>query len=172
MYLYHFRWDTQEDFVRNLEMLKGVPEMIEEVIILLQNGISEKMTFAVESIKGTIQQLRALVSSPAESSKFYAQLSRSKYFKDEAYVVIKEKVLPAFKKLLQFLEKEYLRNVRKGPGVISLGHLKGQEYYQACLEYSTTIQNINATELYLFGMRELEKSQKRLVQLTHQLGKF
>ena len=34
-----------------------------------------------------------------------------------------------------------------------MGNLNGGKYYQACLEFSTTIKNINATELYEFGMQ-------------------
>ena len=51
------------------------------------------------------------------------------------------------------LFRKYMKHVRKGPGVISFGNLKGEEYYQACLERSTSIKNINATELYQFGMQ-------------------
>ena len=34
-----------------------------------------------------------------------------------------------------------------------MGNLNGGKYYQACLEFSTTIKNVNATELYEFGMQ-------------------
>ena len=43
-------------------------------------------------------------------------------------------------------------------------------YYNALLEYSTTLTNVNASEFYDYGYAQLEKSQKRLVELTHQLG--
>ena len=144
--------------------------MIYEVKYLLEVGVKNKVTFAEESIRETITQLRSLLSRSAEHSRFFNQFSRSRVFKKEALEIIKKKVLPAFRAFKNFLEMDYFPNARKGPGLISLGNLKGREYYQACLEYHTTVKNINATDLYQFGMRELEKSQKRFLQLTKILG--
>ena len=106
-----------------------------------------------ESLNGTISQLRSLQGSPAESSKFLAQFAKDRAYKRDAFKIIQNQVLPAFRDFQHFLETKYMKNVRKGPGVVSLGNLNGEDYYQACLEFSTTIKNINATELYQFGMK-------------------
>ena len=52
-----------------------------------------------------------------------------------------------------------------------MGNSNGDDaYYNALLEYSTTLTTVNATEFYEYGYAQLEKSQKRLVELAHQLG--
>ncbi|ELT97797.1 hypothetical protein CAPTEDRAFT_226713 [Capitella teleta] len=47
--------------------------------------------------------------------------------------VIKDHVLPAFKKLSEFLKNEYLLNLRPNPGLHSLP--SGSAYYEACLTW-------------------------------------
>ena len=37
------------------------------------------------------------------------------------------------------------------------------------MEYSTTLKEVNATEFYTYGYTQLEKSQKRLVELAEEL---
>ena len=131
--------------------------MVEQIQNLLELGISNEITFAKESLNGTITQLISLQEYPGESSKFFPQFLKSKMLdisdKYEVLRVIDEEVLPAFQKYQDFLETKYMKHARKGPGVISFGNLKGEEYYQACLEHSTSIKNINATDLYQFGMQ-------------------
>ena len=79
--------------------------------------------------------------------------------------------LLAFQDLEVFLSSTYLDSTRKGNGVSSMGNSNGDDaYYNALLEYSTTLTNVNATEFYEYGYAQLEKSQKRLVELAHQLG--
>ena len=79
--------------------------------------------------------------------------------------------LLAFQDLEVFLSTTYLDSTRKGNGVSSMGNSNGDDaYYNALLEYSTTLTNVNATEFYEYGYAQLEKSQKRLVELAHQLG--
>ena len=49
-------------------------------------------------------------------------------------------------------------------------NLKGAQFYQACVEYYTTLQNVNTTELQEYGYELLEKSQNRFKNLAVQLG--
>ena len=58
----------------------------------------------------------------------------------EAKDVISNKVLPAFKNLQIFLETEYSKQTRPGPGISVLP--QGATMYQGYLEYYTTIEGI------------------------------
>ena len=78
-------------------------------------------------------------------------------------------MLPAFKRLEVFLSETYLLHARKGNGVSSMENFNGDNYYNALLEYSTTLKMVNATEFYTYGYAQLEKSQKRLVELAEEL---
>ena len=60
--------------------------------------------------------------------------------------------------------------MRPGPGILSLKNHKGAQFYQACVEYYTTLQNVNTTELQEYGYELLEKSQNRFKNLAVQLG--
>ena len=104
-------------------------------------------------MNATINQLRSVQPGSAENSKFFSQFIRNRAYRNDALKVIQNEVLPAFKEYQDFIATKYLKHVRKGPGVVSMGNLDGGKYYQACLEFSTTIKNINATELYEFGMQ-------------------
>ena len=104
-------------------------------------------------MNATINQLKSVQTGSAENSKFFSQFIRNRAYRNDALKVIQNEVLPAFKEYQDFIATKYLKHVRKGPGVVSMGNLNGGKYYQACLEFSTTIKNINATELYEFGMQ-------------------
>ena len=48
--------------------------------------------------------------------------------------------------------------------------VKGEEFYQASLEYFTTLSNVNADDLHQYGQECLQRSQTRLKDLALRLG--
>ena len=99
--------------------------MIEQIIVLLQKGMEEKVTFAKESIEGTLEQLNALQGIFISDSRFMSQFWQRKKYKSEALKIVRTRVLPAFNHLENFMKNEYMQHLRKGPGLMSLGNLKG-----------------------------------------------
>ena len=83
--------------------------------------------------------------------------------------MILSQILPAYKDLSNYIFKEYYKNIRPGPGLVSLLNLKGDQLYEACLEYYSG-SKIDPEELHQFGYDSLNKSQARFKELAVQLG--
>ena len=49
----NFRWNTNQDFERNLKILKNLPKMIGQIQTLLSEGIKESTLFIFRSCKNT-----------------------------------------------------------------------------------------------------------------------
>ena len=60
MITYWFRWETDKDFLDNLERLKQVPQQLEDIQILLETGCEEGITYAKESLDRTKAQFERL----------------------------------------------------------------------------------------------------------------
>ncbi len=102
-------------------------------------------------------------------SGFYKQFSKNEAVKEEAADVIENQVLPAFKKLGDFVHGEYYDNLRPMAGVNSV-RTGGVELYQAFVEYHTTLRDHTPRDIYVYGSEQLEKSVARFVELAESLG--
>ena len=97
----NFKWETNQDFERNLKILDGLPKMIRQIQTLLEEGIKEKMTFAKVSIQGTIEKLQALQKDFSDPP-FFSQFARNILYRKMALQIIEKKILPAFNVSLNF----------------------------------------------------------------------
>ena len=166
------RWNTDYDYWNNLARLKQIPEMLKDIKILLQTGIQDGVTFAKESLDKTKKQFERLqyMGQNVTRSAFFQMFAKHDGTREEAAKVITNEVLPAFKDLEEYLFNDYYQYVRSKPSVKSMSNLKGEEFYQASLEYFTTLSNVNADDLHQYGLESLQRSQIRLKDLALRLG--
>jgi uncharacterized protein (DUF885 family) len=137
---------------------------------LLEKGIMEGITFAKESLDKSVRQYDHIQVDKAEESEFFIQFSKNNLVRDEALKVIRNQIIPSFKKLQDFIHGDYSKHLRKSAGLVSLNNLKGDEFYQACLDFHATLKGVDARELHNFGLKSLRTSQARFVKLAKILG--
>ena len=77
--------------------------------------------------------------------------------------------MPAYQKLKQFIDDEYLPNTRPTDGVHGIPN--GQQYYKDCLEWSTTMSELTAEEIHQIGLEAVEELRKNVSDVAKQLGK-
>ena len=130
-----------KDYQDLLERLKKIPTMISQIIDLLKLGMKEGVTYAPESLNGVDGQFERL-QGDVEDSPFYVRfrdmpgslgrhvVSRTK---TEAFNITQDQILPAFRRLQEFLKYEYSSALRSPPGVSSIPG--GGEFYQATLRW-------------------------------------
>lgn len=150
-----------------LKRLEIIPKQIDGIIETLKVAIAEGMTYAKESMTRVADQFDALQVVDPENSPFYEPFRRLDFvdghlekavkdgYRDEARRVIASMVLPAFRNLSTFIQDEYMKHLRPAPGVWSLGP-NGKDFYQACLEYHTTLKNVTPEEVHEIGMQSIE----------------
>ena len=104
------------------------------------------------------------------NSGFYKMLAKNNSTKNEAAQIIKEEILPSYEILSNYIFGEYYKHLRPGPGIESLTNLKGDEFYEANLEFYTTQSNVDPKEIHQFGYECLKKSQERFKEIVVKMG--
>ena len=165
------------DYRTVLIRLKQVPDYLRNITELLQEGIKHKLTHARESLEKGLPGFDRLQVPPTESEFFglFRQL-HSKYPNDNyaielqavALELIGNQILPGFRKLKTFIQNEYLPHARPGIGISTVPG--GSEYYQACLEYHTSIAGITPLEVHNIGLEEVATLRKGVLEVARELG--
>ena len=130
-----------KDYQDLLERLRKIPSMISQIIDLLKQGMREGVTYPRESLNGVDDQFEKL-QGDVEDSPFYVRFrdmpgSLGRHvvsrIKTEAFNITENEILPAFRRLQEFIKFEYSSALRSPPGVSSIPD--GGEFYQATLRW-------------------------------------
>ena len=161
--------------------LQEVPAYIDGLIETLEEGIRANFTLAKESLGRTRKQFdKILIVEDVTKSPFFKPFDSLKEnenilanaredIESLAKKIIKDKVVPAFKKLNDFVQDEYSPKARAEPGVWSLPN--GKKFYQKCLEYHTTIKGITAKEVHDIGLQSIEELKTNVLKIAKDIGK-
>ena len=175
----NMKLQSLQDYKNAVTRLRKIPQQVEEVLILLKLGTDAGKTYANESIFRTKEQFERLQVRP-EASEFYEIFKHipknfpnidKKYIESvqsDAKLVIRENVLPAFKKLQNYIHGTYAKSLRPKPGISSIPN--GQGYYEACLRFYTTLSDISPEEIHNIGISEVESLRKKMNEVAVKLG--
>ncbi|XP_076359504.1 uncharacterized protein LOC143251969 isoform X2 [Tachypleus tridentatus] len=172
----YMNFDTAEDFRKLISRYRAFPKQADEIIELMKEGIRQGRTNHAVSMKHVLEQF-ALLQKPVEDSSFFKPFlsfpdsvpsTEQETLKSEAKNVIEEHLLPAFKKLGTFIEKEYMAATRPLIAVSSLPN--GKEIYKQCLRLHTTTDK-SPEEIHEIGLREVERISGEINELIKVLGK-
>ncbi len=155
---------TVKDHEDWLKRARAFGPWADSAIVYFRKGMAANFVLPKSLVVKMIPQLRALESSQIEKSLFYTPVTRlGKVTTDPntvqrlkaAYVqVITESIVPAYKKLADFLQNEYLPKARTTSG---LGALPGGADYYAYLVRDQTTTNKTPEEIYQTGLREVAR---------------
>ena len=123
-------------------------------------GVKEGITYAKESLVKAKAQLEKITNvTDVTHSEFYIPFKKVHKntktqkegfdIQERAQKVISTKVIPAFKKLQDYIFGEY--EVRKTPGLMNPG------LYQSCIEYHTSLRGVNASSIHQIGLKQVCK---------------
>ena len=76
--------------------------------------------------------------------------------------IITDSVIPSFKKIKYFFEKEYLPRTRSTIGVSQTPN--GEKYYESRIRYYTTLE-LKPKEIHSIGIAEVEKIKKQMFKV-------
>ena len=174
------RYNTLEDYKNNLNMLASIPRYLQQTEDLLREGVRNKITYANESLYKAKAQFESLQVENVEDSKFYKQFGEirgnipditdeeAEAVQDNARIIILEAILPAFKKLEDYVFGEYQDHLRPGPGVSYLPN--GQAFYQTCIDYHTSLRGVDANQIHQIGLEEVALLRSQAVASAAEVG--
>jgi uncharacterized protein (DUF885 family) len=140
------------------DFLKAIPTQLDEVISLLASGLTERRTPPQVSLSGVVDQIRKFIDQGLKSfsdpimENF--KLPEEQALKTECEGLL-EGMTTAFSKFADFLEKDYIPNLRTEISA-SKGYPDGEEYYADCLKFHTTT-SMTAEEIHKLGLEEVAR---------------
>lgn len=179
---YHVTHLSTYGEVKNyLEKLNAIPEYVDQHLVLLREGIEKGIIqprIIFEGYEATYNN--QIVKDPTESYYYspFKNLPSSltaaqrDSVLEAAENVVEKSVIPQFKRIKKFFEKEYFPNARESIGVSEIPN--GRAFYQNRLNYYTTLQ-LSAEEIHQIGLDEVARintEMKEIIKEVQFTGSF
>jgi uncharacterized protein (DUF885 family) len=167
---------TVTDYQNWLTRAGKFPVWADSAIVYMKKGIAEKIVLPKPLVKKMIGQMRSFVVANFSKSVFWGPIENMpKEFSiednnrlNQAYIqLIMGRIVPAYEKLANFLENEYLPNAGDHSG---FGALPGGEawYNNNLLQITTT--NKTADQIFKTGLSEVKRIRKEMEKVKSSVG--
>ncbi len=167
---------TIQDYEDILSRLRAVPTVVDQTMVLLKAGLAAKVTPPKVTLRDVPEQIRnQIVEDPSKSpllepfKDFPATIPAAERERllTTAKSAIKDQIVPAYKKLLDFFVAEYLPNCRES--IAFTDQPDGQNWYAYRVRESTTTQ-LTPEEIHEIGLTEIKRLRAEMDSLIHQTG--
>jgi uncharacterized protein (DUF885 family) len=167
---------TVKDYEDFLTRVDGFLAWNESAIARLSEGLGKGIVLPRVVVERTLPQLAAHVVDKPEDSLFFQPVANFPEGIDEAQrarlteawrATIRDRLVPAYRRLHDFLRDEYLPRARPTVGLAALPG--GAEWY-AWLVRRTTTTKLTPDELHALGLREVARIHGEMDAVIRQLG--
>lgn len=167
---------TVKDYDDFLARIDGYVVYMDTAIANMRKGITLGYVLPTALIVKMLPQTKEMLSADAKSNHFFSPIKKmpdsfaaaEKTRLTAAYTkAINEKIIPAYKKLYDFLQAEYLPKGRRSSGIDSITN--GRQYYNYLIRYWTTT-NKTADEIYETGLKEVERIKGEMEKIKTAVG--
>lgn len=173
----HFQpFKTVQDYQNWLGRVKGFSAWTDSAIANFRAGIKNGVVLPRVLVKKMIPQLADMVVTDPTKSLFYGPIHKfpasfteaEKETLTRAYVqAINTDVVPSYRKLRDFLQKEYLPKARASHGINAVKG--GEAMYRYLVKYWTTT-NALPKDIHATGLLEVQRIRKEMEQVKAQVG--
>jgi uncharacterized protein (DUF885 family) len=162
-----------EDYVARLNQ---VPRVIDQLIEVLKQGEKDKLMPPRFLLEKVVTQCQAIADPAGEASVFGRPVAKfadsipegdRKRLHDSVIAAVDGKVRPAYKKLADFIAKDYAPKGRAEPGLWALPN--GDALYRYDVEHQTTT-NKSPEEIHQLGLAEVKRIEAEQSKVATQLG--
>ena len=167
---------TVQDYNNWLKRLDLYVVWLDTAQVKMKEGIKKGYVLPKSLIKKIIPQFESLSTGKATDHLFYTPIKNipdsfseaDKKTIAEAYVkMIDEKIIPAYKKMSDFLKTDYLKAGRESSGISDIPD--GTAYYNYLIKYYTTTE-LTADEIHNIGLSEVENIKLKMDSVKNSVG--
>ena len=167
---------TTKDHEDWLLRARALGSWADSAIVYFRKGIDSNIVLPRALVLKMIPQLEAMVTDQPEKSLFYGPVNKLKDDPDTATVrrltsayvrVIKEVIVPSYKKLADFLKNEYLPKARASTGI---GVLPDGAAWYAYLVRDQTTTKKTPEEIYQTGLKEVARIRAVMDSVRNAVG--
>lgn len=167
---------TVKDYDNWLQRMAAFPAYADSAIVYFRKGISSGYVLPQALVKKMIPQMQAMVVTDPAQSLFYGPVKQmpatfneadKKRLTDAYTNAINTAITPAFQKLGNFLEQEYLPKARTSTGISAWPD--GAKYYAFRIRQQTTT-NKTPEEIYETGLAEVKRIRSEMERIKTETG--
>ena len=169
------RFDSVEDYRNYLSRLHELPVVMDEYIALMRRGLEIGFTQPRVVLDGRDQPIKAQLVTDIEESPFYApfqSLPETVAAGEKAELlatakkVVSDDVIPAFQRLDDFFQEEYLPGARETLGASELPGGKG--FYQAQIKRYATV-DMTPDEIHQIGLGQVARIRAEMQEIIEEV---
>lgn len=160
-----------------LNTLNAIPEFVATHFKNLREGLKKGISQPSVIFNGYASTYENHLVNHYKESFFYspfeklpAQLTEAQKDSvlDAAQKAIEKSVIPEFRKIKIFFEKEYLPQTRTSIGIYQT--LNGEEWYQNRINFYTTSKSYTAADIHQIGLEEVSRIKQEMQGIIGALG--
>src|SRR5712671_2167455 len=147
---------TDEARKEALARWSRLPGYVDTEIANLREGLKAGYSAPKGNVRIVIDQMDTLIATPIAESPFDSPSVRDKTpeFMKQFDVLVREQIVPAFRRYRDFLQTEYLAAAREAIAVSA--NPNGAACYDASVRYHSSLPT-PAREVHAIGLREVER---------------
>ena len=165
-------YTTAKDYYDWFKRLELFVYNIDNFLTINKEGLAKGHTQPKLVTRGVIAQLDAIINSDISSNpylKVFKEADESiiniddkNKLIDDAILLIKNEINPAYKRLHDFLVNDYLPNSRESIGIKDIPN--GKKYYEYLAKYYTTT-DLTPDEIHNIGLKEIARIRSEMEQI-------
>ncbi len=167
---------TVADYDNNLKRHREFIKLIDVAIEQMRKGLKSGVVETRLTIRNTVEQLDTQLNQPLSESPYHGPIVKlpatfsdadKARLRSDYKATIERGIFPAYKKLRDFLQNEYLPKAREGVG---LQYMKGgPALYQTLIEGSVTLP-MKADEIHQIGLSEVARIRTGMDSVRSEVG--
>ena len=165
-----------EDYENNLKRHREFVAAFDRVIARFRQGMASGVVETKLTIRNVIGQLDTQLSTPPEQSPYAGPVQNFPDAVPEAerarlreahLAIIRDGIYPAYRRLRDFLQNDYLPQARDGVGLV---HMRGGDLlYRRLVQQNTTLP-LTADEVHDIGLREVARNRTEMEAIKARVG--
>jgi uncharacterized protein (DUF885 family) len=164
------------DYERFLARLRQFPRWVDGAIAMMRAGISRGVTLPRPAMAKVVPQLRELVTAKVTDSVFWqplATMPKTVSARDRTRIAaeysraLETEILPAYTRLADFIERDYLPAARTTVGWADLPD--GSSWYRWRIRKATTM-DMPPEQIHALGLAEVARIRAEMVAVKEQVG--
>jgi uncharacterized protein (DUF885 family) len=169
-------FDSTQHYEDYLARLNQVPELLDKISDVLKQGEKDKLMPPRFLLEKVVKQCEAIAEPAGEASAFGHPVVKfpdsvpeadRKRLHDAIVAAVDTKVRPAYRKLAEFVAKDYAPKGRTEPGLWALPN--GDALYAFAVEQQTTTHK-TPEEIHELGLAEVKRIEGQQAEIAKQLG--
>jgi uncharacterized protein (DUF885 family) len=167
---------TVADYQRFLKRARAFPRWADGAIALMRTGMSQGITLPKPAVAKMIPQLRDIVTPEAEASIYWGPIKAmpksfsaadARRLRAAYSEAIAKEILPAYARLADFLERDYLPAARSTVGWSDLPD--GPAWYRWRIRGATTM-DMPPDQIHQTGLDEVARIRAEMIAVKQQVG--